>query len=546
MLPEITAIESKLKQILYGCVEHVQATKAALYLSSSHDLNQKTYELVTSYQYNAAGREVVTAKDELIDRVIVKRRPFFVNGFATDQGLAEMLFRQGTDRMLIAPLFARGRLVGFIDMRDKAAQKPFGNADIEAASRIADEMLGALSAKNLYGIGPIAIEAMPEASPPAAPAVSPGPKAEAPPRAAGFSRETKQAIEGARQFLSRRQLDRPSGRRGAGEREIELLQLLLPGALALPGAVLAALSAAGQTENPRLVMARATLAEDAVNALQQHVSGVLKRANQPHMISQPPVVQPFGAQLPAVTAGSISAIVSAAVNPESLEGAIVTVAFERTTEEDARNLVQSFLRAIEQPVDAAIASSGGSVDRQAIAEKLLQPDFLRYPELAEHCRSVSVLAQRFARLLELPASQVETVRIAALVHDAGLRLIEYDRLYRASTLTPEEKRVMAEHPIVGAALVEPLLGTDVAQAVLRHHERVDGAGYPSRLRGQQIPLASRIIQIADAWVSMTADGSYQPPVPPEIAADRLREGAGTQFDSKLVDAFLKSLSELAG
>jgi HD-GYP domain-containing protein (c-di-GMP phosphodiesterase class II) len=224
----------------------------------------------------------------------------------------------------------------------------------------------------------------------------------------------------------------------------------------------------------------------------------------------------------------------------------VTVAFERTTEEDARNLVQSFLRAIEQPVDAAIASSGGSVDRQAIAEKLLQPDFLRYPELAEHCRSVSVLAQRFARLLELPASQVETVRIAALVHDAGLRLIEYDRLYRASTLTPEEKRVMAEHPIVGAALVEPLLGTDVAQAVLRHHERVDGGGYPSRLRGQQIPLASRIIQIADAWIAMTAEQSYKPPVPAEIAADRLREGAGTQFDAKLVEAFLKALPELAG
>ena len=63
---------------------------------------------------------------------------------------------------------------------------------------------------------------------------------------------------------------------------------------------------------------------------------------------------------------------------------------------------------------------------------------------------------------------------------------------------------MAEHPIVGAALVEPLLGTEVAQAVLRHHERVDGKGYPSRLTGTQIPLASRIIQICDAWVAMTA------------------------------------------
>ena len=125
-----------------------------------------------------------------------------------------------------------------------------------------------------------------------------------------------------------------------------------------------------------------------------------------------------------------------------------------------------------------------------------------------------------------------------------MRLLDYERLYRRPNLTSEELRGMAEHPIVGAALVEPLLGPDVAQAVLRHHERVDGKGYPSRLAGTQIPLASRIIQICDAWVAMTSPRSYQAPISYDQAATKIRDAAGTQFDAELAVRFLKSLNEI--
>src|SRR5215212_9330237 len=142
MIAELKSIEAQLKQVLYGCVEHVQATKAALYLSASRDLNDKRYELVTHYQYNPADRKVVTANDDLVDRLAVKRSPFFVNGLGTDQRFSEMLFRQGNDRMLAAPLFSRGRLIGFIDMRDEAGRKPFEGPDVQAAQKIADDMIG--------------------------------------------------------------------------------------------------------------------------------------------------------------------------------------------------------------------------------------------------------------------------------------------------------------------------------------------------------------------------------------------------------------------
>src|ERR1041385_8378378 len=114
MLDEIKLLEPQLKQIVYGCVEHVQATKAALYLSASLDLNEKIYEMATGYQFHDPMRRTVKANDDLVDRLIVKRNAFFVNGRGPDRRLGEMLFPQGPARLLAKPLFERGRLLGFL------------------------------------------------------------------------------------------------------------------------------------------------------------------------------------------------------------------------------------------------------------------------------------------------------------------------------------------------------------------------------------------------------------------------------------------------
>src|SRR5579859_33358 len=165
MLTEVRAIEPELKQVLYGCVEHVQATKAALYLSSTGDLNDKKFEVVTSYQFNDAARRIVTGADDLVDRLSVKRSAFFVNGLGSDMRFSEMMFRQGTDRRLIAPLFVRGRLLGFIDMRDKAGKKPFEPRDLEAASKIADQLCEILGSHRLFGLERIPLAEVDEAPP---------------------------------------------------------------------------------------------------------------------------------------------------------------------------------------------------------------------------------------------------------------------------------------------------------------------------------------------------------------------------------------------
>ncbi|MEO8379654.1 MAG: HD domain-containing phosphohydrolase [Acidobacteriota bacterium] len=557
MLPEIKPIESQLKQILYGCVEHVQATKAALYLSASRDLNDKRYELVTHYQYNPADRKVVTANDDLVDRLAVKRTPFFVNGLGTDQRFAEILFRQGNDRMLAAPLFSRGRLVGFIDMRDKAGKKNFEGEDVSAAAKIAEEMLGVLARHNLYGLAPLTLvedssqpvstvtpRPLSMVSAPALHNVLPPPTLPILPKGQVLSAGAARAVETARQYMSRRQLNRETGTRVLSDSDLDPVRILLPAVLAIPGAVLGAFSAIGHVNNPQIIVATSPVAEPALEKLQAHLEAWLKRTNQTRLLMRPQVSVPFVlSETPMTTLGPTF---SAAVNVFSVEGLVLTISFDRQPDGAAQRTLKLLLRQLEHSLESIVTAGSGRSEKLLIAERLLEPDFQKFPELAEHSREVAVVSQRFARALELPAAQIETVRLAALVHDVGMRLLDYERLYRAPTLTTDEMKTLHEHPVVGAALVEPLLGAEVAQAVLRHHERMDGRGYPSRLSGAQIPLASRILQIADAWVSMTSAQSYQSPIGREQASQRLRDSAGSQFDSALVDRFLRALTDIVG
>src|ERR1051325_10950989 len=469
MLSEIKSLEPQLKQILFGCMEHVQATKAALYLSASSDLNDKTFELVTYYQFNDPSRKVIRATDDLVERMATKRGPFFINGVASDQRFSEMLFRQGTDRLLATPIYSRGRMVGFIDMRDKAGKKPFDHPDVEAAKQIANDVLTLLGAKNLFGVAPIPVEpdpaqelqraaaataSLPQVMTPATP---PPP----PPNLRGsaqneLSASARGAIAAAREVMARRQLTHAAAvKHVLTDRDLEVVRLLLPASLAIPGAVLACFSAIGHPHNPQSIVAIATVTDDAIEMLQAHLGAWLRKANQPDPVTHPQLVYPFGVRGVPGTAAGISTILGAPVNAQSVEGLVLTVAFERTPEPQAQRALHIFLKQIEHSVDAAIAAGSGRNDRQTIAAKLLEPDFQRHPELVEHCRQVSTIAQRFAIILELPPAQVECIRLAALVHDVGMRLLDYDRLYRKPHVTADEMRALAEHPILGAALTEP-------------------------------------------------------------------------------------------
>jgi diguanylate cyclase (GGDEF)-like protein/putative nucleotidyltransferase with HDIG domain len=160
---------------------------------------------------------------------------------------------------------------------------------------------------------------------------------------------------------------------------------------------------------------------------------------------------------------------------------------------------------------------------------------------AEHCHTVGRYAAMAASELGFDSEHVERVRLAGVLHDVGKAGVSNGLLSKAGPLDDEEWREMQTHPEIAARLLEGPELEDVAGWILNHHERVDGSGYPQGLHGDEIPLESRILAIADAFEAMTADRVYSPALGDDAARDELMAGSGAQFDGEVVSAFLRAL-----
>jgi GAF domain-containing protein len=158
----------------------------------------------------------------------------------------------------------------------------------------------------------------------------------------------------------------------------------------------------------------------------------------------------------------------------------------------------------------------------------------------EHSDRARVKARRVALEMGLPDQMVRYVEYAALLHDIGKIGIDEAILLKPGKLTPEEYEEMKKHPIIGHQILSPVkyLGP-VAQMVLYHQEWFDGRGYPEGLKGEEIPLGSRIVAVLDAWDAMTSDRPYRKALGRDIAVGELKKGSGTQFDPKVVETFLR-------
>ena len=152
--------------------------------------------------------------------------------------------------------------------------------------------------------------------------------------------------------------------------------------------------------------------------------------------------------------------------------------------------------------------------------------------VARHCEAIAVE-------LGLDADRVGRIRLAGLLHDIGKIGVADAILRKPGALEPEEWKEMRKHPELGARIVESAGLHDVGTWVLAHHERMDGAGYPFGLAGDEIPLEARILAIADAYEAMTADRPYRSGMGETAARAELIRCAGTQFDAELIAAFLR-------
>ena len=161
-----------------------------------------------------------------------------------------------------------------------------------------------------------------------------------------------------------------------------------------------------------------------------------------------------------------------------------------------------------------------------------------------HSTRLAEWGVRVARDLGVGRECLRDVEVAALLHDIGKMGIPDSVLKSPTKLTDEQWALMKKHPEYGWAIVRLFAEFERASLfVLHHHERFDGAGYPARLAGTEIPIGARIVAVIDAFDAMTSNRPYRLGLPFEKAIDQLVLGKGTQFDPQVVDCFIRIAAE---
>jgi HD-GYP domain-containing protein (c-di-GMP phosphodiesterase class II) len=155
---------------------------------------------------------------------------------------------------------------------------------------------------------------------------------------------------------------------------------------------------------------------------------------------------------------------------------------------------------------------------------------------------VSQLTAVIGANLGLSEERIARLRLAGLLHDVGKIGVPDAILNKPAKLTDSEYEQIQRHSLLGFEIVDAAGLPEEARWVRHHHERIDGRGYPDRLSGQEIPLESRIILVADAFEAMTSDRPYRRAPGLQFAVAELRRGAGTQFDADVVDALCRALA----
>jgi putative nucleotidyltransferase with HDIG domain len=168
------------------------------------------------------------------------------------------------------------------------------------------------------------------------------------------------------------------------------------------------------------------------------------------------------------------------------------------------------------------------------------------PYTCGHSERVAVISHWVAEKMGLPAEEVQTIYLAGLLHDVGKIGVSELVLQKPGRLLPEEFEQIKQHPQIGSNILSGIRQmAEVSRTVLTHHERYDGKGYPMGLRGQQIPLAGRIIKLADSFDAMISSRVYRGALPVVAALSEIRLYSGTQFDPDVARIFLKGdLEEL--
>ena len=203
-------------------------------------------------------------------------------------------------------------------------------------------------------------------------------------------------------------------------------------------------------------------------------------------------------------------------------------------------LIQSGIKYIEQI--SKIKSMNSQLEHYLVdfAKILLQTVGAKDHYTEEHSRRVTLLADIFSKYLKLNNRQISDLQIAAAFHDIGKIGIPDNILLKTTRLTDDEYQVIKTHPTIAANIFSVSdIYKDIYPIMYYHHERYDGNGYPTGMKGKQIPLLARILSICDSFDAIVSKRTYKEGATIEFALSEIEKGAGTQFDPELATKFIK-------
>lgn len=491
-------IERGFKEILFRFLEEIQCTRAALYLYSP----EEKYLLAT--QYGFGRRDPLAIEHGLTDPLVSKvgelrGMPMAYNTRADLGPLADYLKSSGNAHLLLVPLIAGDDIIGFVDARDKGRKRSFERTDITKANKIAAAMV-----EFAKGSGFVASD-------------------DAAPVPVAVEKTTDRRPEVS---VSRAPMLDESSLENVHDAALDCLfehqVMAVAVTLATHDAVAMLINTReGGTEIDREALCRHQAAAFAEVGVQVPSRDGWRVEVRRVPMGVDTVASPMIASAVLLNDPQSSALTGSVISGAGANAARATLARLRARAEDARD--KSALR----------------FSRRCLARRLLQPGTQKFADLVAHSEAVSRLAMAMARELDLGATGVEDAALAGLLHDVGMREIDYDRLYSSATPSEEERFQFQKHPVVGAQILEGTGLDEVMAAVRHHHERWDGTGYPDRLEGEAIPRLSRLIHVAEVFDVLSVPGRYRPTVSAQRALEIVKRGAGHQFDPHMVEVLTR-------
>lgn len=217
----------------------------------------------------------------------------------------------------------------------------------------------------------------------------------------------------------------------------------------------------------------------------------------------------------------------------------VDISFGAATKTIEEESILSIIKAAEDHMNKSKIAESKSM-RNTIIKTIMHTLHEKNPREEAHSKRVGELCKKIGKELNLPEIEINLLNLAGFLHDIGKIAIDDRLLSNTEKLSPEDMDIIRTHPEIGCRILRSSYDiAEIAEAVLYHHERWDGSGYPKGLKGEQIPKYASIIAVADSFDAMTGKRTYRKTLTTEQAIEEIRAGSGVLFDPVIVDAFLK-------